>query len=151
MLKLDADTCRNRDVEDLIDEYVCLLDRRRGDAWLGLFTADGYYVTVREVELEQANNVLIIGEDMKRLKGRIASGLERDTRRMVHTVSGVRANANADATHATASFTVWIDGKPTYCGVYLVDLAHVDGQLRIRRIQAVLQGDIVHTPIFLPI
>jgi 3-phenylpropionate/cinnamic acid dioxygenase small subunit len=151
MLNLAADKYRNAEVAELVDDYVCLLDRRDGDAWLALFSADGYYVTVREVELEQGNNVLIIGEDMKRLRGRIASGLERDMRRAVHTVSGVRANAGADPTHATASFTVWLDGAPTYAGVYLIDLVRVDGHLRIRQCQAVLQGDIVHSPIFLPI
>jgi 3-phenylpropionate/cinnamic acid dioxygenase small subunit len=153
MIELDMDTLRNREVEELVDDYVCRLDRRQGDAWLQLFAPNGYYATLREVELEQANNVLIIGEDLKRLKGRIASGLERDLRRTVHGVSGVRANAatGADATHATASFTVWFDGKPTYAGVYLLDLVRIEGQLRIRRCQAVLQVDVVHTPIFLPI
>lgn len=150
MLNLAADTLRHPEADALVDEYVCLLDRRRGQDWLDLFTADGYYAVVREVELEQANNVLIIGEDMKRLAARIASGLERDPRRMLHQVSGVRTNEAAD--HATASFTVWIDGKPAYAGVYLLELARLpQGPLRIRRCTAVLQTDIVHTPIFLPI
>ena len=149
MLKIDADTHQNREVADLVDEYVCRLDRRAGLAWLDLFTPDGYYLLVRESELEQGNNVLIIGEDLKRLRARMISGEERDLRRSVHSVSGVRANA--DATHATASFAVWLNGVPTYSGVYLMDLDRVDGALRIRRCQVVLYGEIVHTPVFLPI
>ncbi|MNV44091.1 Ring hydroxylating beta subunit [compost metagenome] len=149
MLNLTENTVRNRAMEELVDDFVCLLDQRNGAAWLELFTPDGYYVVLREVELEQANNVLIIGEDLKRLRGRISSGLERDKRRMVHSVCGVRTNA--DASRASASFTVWYDSVPTYSGTYLLDLVQVDGRLRIRQCQVVLHCDVVHTPIFLPI
>lgn len=149
MLNLTADNVRDRQVEELVDDFVCLLDRRDGDAWLNLFTEDGYYVVVREKELLQGNNVLIIGEDMKRLRARVISGLERDSRRMVHAISGVRTNA--DVSHATASFMVWCDGVPTYSGVYLIDLARSDGALRIRECRAVLYGEIVHTAVFLPV
>lgn len=140
---------RSEEVTALLDEYVCLLDRRDLDAWLGLFTDDGYYAAVREPELEQGNNVLLIGEDMKRLRARIASGIDRDRRRMVHTLSGVRCNA--EVTQASASFTVWYDGAPTYAGMYLLDLRRLEGALRIQRCRAVLHSEIVHTPIFLPI
>lgn len=149
MLKLDADRVFNPEVAQLVDEYVCLLDRRAGMAWLDLFTPDGYYLVAREVELEQGNNVLILGEDMKRLRARVVPGLERDRRRAVHSVSGVRTNDGAS--HATASFTVWLDGKPAYCGVYRMALARIDARLRIQRCEVVLFGDVVHTPIFLPI
>lgn len=149
MLALDADTLPNAEVAALVDDYVCTLDRRLGAAWLDLFTADGYYLVAREAELEAGNNVLIIGEDMKRLRARISSGRERDRRRTVHAVSGVRTNA--DASHATASFAVWIDGVPAYSGAYLMDLVRGERGLLIRRCQVVLFGEIVHTPIFLPI
>lgn len=149
MLKLDADTNVDAAVSALVDEYVCRLDRRAGLAWLDLYTEDGYYLVAREAELEAGNNVLIIGENMKRLRARVVSGLERDRRRSVHAVSGVRANA--DASHATASFTVWLDGVPSYSGVYLLDLARGEPGLRIRRCEVVLFGEVVHTPIFLPI
>lgn len=149
MLKLDADTRVDPEVTALVDEYVCTLDRRTGAAWLDLFTPDGYYLVAREAELLAGNNVLIIGEDMKRLRARVDSGQTRDRRRTVHAVSGVRANA--DATHATASFAVWIDGVPAYSGVYLMDLARGERGLLIRRCEVVLFGEVVHTPIFLPI
>jgi len=149
MLTFDDDTRVDPEVTALLDEYACLLDRRRGTAWLELFTPDGYYLVAREAEIEQGNNVLIIGEDLKRLRARIVSGAERDRRRSVHTVGGVRCNH--DATHATASFTVWLDGRPSYCGVYRMALARHDGKLRIRDCEVVLFGDIVHTPIFLPV
>ena len=149
MLALDADTYPSREVSDLVDEYVCRLDRRAGLAWLDLFTAEGYYLLAREAELERGNNVLIIGEDMKRLRARIVSGIDRDPRRTVHSVSGVRTNA--DGSHATASFAVWVNGAPAYSGVYLMQLARENAGLRIRRCDVVLFGDIVHTPVFLPI
>jgi len=149
MLSLDTDTQVNPEVAALVAEYVCALDRRAGAAWLDLFTPDGYYLVAREAELVAGNNVLIIGEDMKRLRARVDSGQHRDRRRTVHAVSGIRANA--DATHATASFCVWIDGVPAYSGAYRMDLARGERGLRIRRCEVVLFGEVVHTPIFLPI
>jgi len=148
-LKLDENRCINDEVNELLDEYVLCLDRRLGADWLRLFSDDGYYLVIREKEYLQDNNVLIVGEDMKRLRARIESGLLRDERRMAHSISGVRANA--DASRATATFTVWIEDRPAYSGVYRLQLLRLSGQLRIQRCEAILFCDIVHTPIFLPI
>src|SRR5690606_21170093 len=90
-------------LRDFSAEYVCALDERRGQDWLALFADDGYYAVLRHTEYVTGNNVLIIGEDMKRLRGRIASGFERDRRRTVHSVSGVRG----DATRCRAAFALW--------------------------------------------
>ena len=81
---------------DFVDTFVSTLDRAEFDQWLELFAADGYYAVVRQLELIQDNNVVLIGEDMKRLRARIASGRDRDNRRTVHSVSGVRVAAAGD-------------------------------------------------------
>jgi len=134
-------------LRDFIDEYVCALDERRGQDWLALFADDGYYAVLRHTEYVTGNNVLIIGEDMKRLRGRIASGFERDRRRTVHSVSGVRG----DATRCRAAFALWSDGLPMYAGRYEMELVSVEGQLRIRKCTVVLDNDIIESPIYNPI
>lgn len=136
-------------LRDFIDEYVCALDERRGQDWLSLFVDDGYYAVLRQAEYATGNNVLLIGEDMKRLKARVASGFERDKRRTVHTVSGVRGDA--DGTHCRAAFALWSDGLPSYAGRYEMSLASTEGGLRIQKCTVVLDNDIVESPIYNPI
>ncbi len=136
-------------VRELIDAYIVTLDRREYDAWLALFTPDGYYAVLREVELRQDNNVVLIGEDMKRLRGRVSSGTERDPRRTVHMVSGIRVAESAE--QASASFALWYDGVSTYAGRYLFKLSSAGGSLRIRHATVVLDNDMIHQPIYLPI
>jgi 3-phenylpropionate/cinnamic acid dioxygenase small subunit len=136
-------------VRDIVDAYTSALDCGEMDAWLGLFAADGYYAVVRYVEFIQDNNVLLIGEDMKRLRARIESGRERDRRRMVHMVSGIRVEAAP--LQATASFAMWYDGIPGYAGHYRLQLAREGDGLRIRQCTVVLDNDVIHTPIYMPI
>ncbi|WP_342132591.1 hypothetical protein [Hydrogenophaga sp. OTU3427] len=149
MINLDKEMTVEPTVTALLEEYVSCLDRRAGQAWLDLFAPHGYYAVLREEEFEQANNVLLVGEDMKRLTARVVSGLERDTRRMVHTLGPVRSDSGR--TRATAPFTVWMEGVPAYCGFYLIDLDSTEKGLRIGRCQVVLFSKLVQTPIFLPI
>jgi len=133
----------------LIEQYVATLDRREFDVWLGLFTADGYYAVIREVELRQDNNVVLIGEDMKRLGGRISSGRERDLRRTVHMISGVRVAQGGE--EASAAFALWYDGISTYAGRYLFKLERGGAGPRIRHVTVVLDNDMIHQPIYMPI
>lgn len=136
-------------VRQLIEQYVSTLDRREFDEWLGLFTADGYYALIREVELRQDNNVVLIGEDMKRLRGRVSSGLERDLRRTVHMISGVRIAQGGD--EASAAFALWYDGVATYAGRYLFKLEQTGAGPLIRHVTVVLDNDMIHQPIYMPI
>ena len=142
---------RTADARDLFDTFVARLDRGEFDAWLELFAADGYYALLRHLELIQDNNVVLIGEDMKRLRARIASGKDRDRRRTVHMVSGVRVAA--DGAEASAAFALWYDGIPTYAGRYLLELdgAATGNAGRIRRCTVVLDNDIITAPIYMPI
>ena len=135
------------EVRELIDAFAASLDGRRLDEWLSLFTEDGYYACARRVEFEQGNNVVLIGEDMKRLRARCKSGLIQDKRRMVHMINGVRA----DGATATAVFALWYDGVATYAGHYQFDLAHSGLKLMIRRCTAILDNEVITAPIYLPI
>jgi 3-phenylpropionate/cinnamic acid dioxygenase small subunit len=137
-----------RAVRELLDQYGSCLDRGEFEQWLAMFTADGYYAVLREEELKQDNNVVLIGEDMKRLVARIQSGAERDKRRMVHMWSGVRVDG---AAKASASFAMWYDGIPAYAGRVLLELASDESGLRIRHCTIVLHNDLVHVPIYMPI
>ena len=151
-LRRSDDGLRRTDeaARDFIDHFVSHLDRGEFDAWLELFAPDGYYALLRHVELVQDNNVVLIGEDMKRLRARIASGKDRDKRRTVHMISGVRAGAGGKS--MSAAFALWYDGIPTYAGRYLFDLAGAgDGPMRIKRCTVVLDNDLISAPIYMPI
>jgi 3-phenylpropionate/cinnamic acid dioxygenase small subunit len=134
---------------DFVDTFVSTLDRAEFDQWLELFAADGYYAVLRQLELVQDNNVVLIGEDMKRLRARIASGRDRDKRRTVHSVSGVRVAAAGD--EISAAFTLWYDGIPTYAGRYLFAVTGTGDAVRIRKCTVVLDNDIIRAPIYMPI
>ena len=133
----------------LFDEFVCSLDERRGDDWLSLFSDQGYYAVLRRVEYEDGNNVLIVGEDMKRLRARMSSALERDLRRTVHVLSGIRSS-EASMTCA-AAFAVWFDGLPMYAGRYVINVVDQDGVLRIAKCSVVLDNKVIESPIYFPI
>ncbi len=133
----------------LVDDYTTLLDARQGQEWLSLFASDGYYAVLRRMEHEEGNNVLIVGEDMKRLRGRISSALERDLRNSVHMHSGVRANR--DNMTCTATFALWSDGLPVYAGRYEFQLTYEEDRLLIKKCTVILDNKIVESPIYFPI
>jgi len=133
----------------LVDDYVAALDARRFDDWLGLYAEGGYYAVLRRVEHEADNNVVLVGEDMKRLRGRVSSGAQRDKRRMVHMIGWVRGDQTSST--ATAGFALWLDGTPAYAGQYEMTLANGDGRLRIQRCTVVLDNPMIREPIYLPI
>jgi 3-phenylpropionate/cinnamic acid dioxygenase small subunit len=136
---------------DFVDTFVSTLDRGEFDEWLALFGDDGYYACLRQLEYIQDNNVVLIGEDMKRLRARIESGRDRDKRRTVHMVSGVRVAANGN--DVSAAFALWYDGIPTYAGRYLFELsdAGAGGTRHIKRCTVILDNELIRAPIYMPI
>ncbi|MGX9936540.1 hypothetical protein ACVFVO_14220 [Advenella kashmirensis] len=146
---MDDDITFMMKIKTLIDEYSNLLDTRQGQEWLALFSSDGYYAVLRRIEHEDGNNVLIVGEDMKRLRGRISSAVERDLRNSVHMYSGVRANK--EDMSCTASFALWTDGLPVYAGRYEIQLKDEMDQLLIKKCTVILDNKIIESPIYFPI
>lgn len=136
-------------VRALIDAYTGALDMRELDSWLALFSEDGYYACLRWVEDQQGNNVVLIGEDMKRLRARVQAGASQDRRRMVHATSAVRVSPQGDA--ASAVFALWYDGLATYAGRYRLELKREGPRLLIRRCTVILDNEIITTPIYMPI
>ncbi len=136
-------------VAELMDEYASALDMRRGDDWLTLFASTGYYAVLRRIEYVEGNNVLLVGEDMKRLRARMSSALERDRRSTVHMLGGIRGN-EADM-RCTAAFALWFDGLPVYAGRYEIQLCREEGQLRIAKCSVVLDNKVVEAPVYFPI
>jgi 3-phenylpropionate/cinnamic acid dioxygenase small subunit len=104
---------------------------------------------LRQLELIEDNNVVLIGEDMKRLRARIASGKDRDKRRTVHSVSGVRVSATGD--EISAAFGLWYDGIPTYAGRYLFEMSGAGDARRIGKCTVVLDNEVIRAPIYMPI
>ncbi len=138
-----------KEVYGLIDAYTSALDLRELDAWLALFPEDGYYACVRWVEYEQGNNVVLIGEDMKRLRARVQAGKTQDRRRMAHMISGVRVSTAGD--EASAVFAMWYDGVATYTGRYRFELERKESKLLIRRCTVILDNEVITAPIYMPI
>ena len=138
----------NDEVRELVLRYIAALDNRDFDAWLALYGENGYYAVLRRVELDAGNNLLLVGEDMKRLRGRVEAGVVRDLRRTVHTVGWVRMQG---ADLANAAFTLWIDGTPAYAGEYRFVLEMTPNGLRIARCTAIIDNEMIRQPIFLPI
>ena len=133
----------------LMQTYIGRLDRREFQDWIKLFAEDGYYAVLRNIELLDGDNVLLVGENLKRLSGRIESGVTRDLRRMVHGIGWIVGDA--DQRTATASFMLWLDGKPSTAGRYELEFSAGSDRLRIKKCTVVLDTiDIVDT-IYLPI
>lgn len=136
-------------VEALLKDYIGRLDRREYDDWLTMFSPDGYYAVLRNIELLDGDNVLLVGEDMKRLSGRVVSGAERDLRRAIHCIGWVIGSAAAHT--ATASFTLWLDGRPSTAGRYELELEPSSSPLKIRKCTVVLDTIDILDTIYLPI
>lgn len=129
--------------------YIGHLDRREFKNWIKLFADDGYYSVLRNIEMLDGDNVLLVGENLKRLSGRLESGETRDLRRMVHAIGWIVGDA---AQHkATASFMLWLDGKPSTAGRYELEFSPGSDPLAIAKCTVVLDTiDIIDT-IYLPI
>ncbi len=136
-------------VAELVDTYIAALDQRHFDEWLGLHAGDGYYAVLRRIEFNTGSNLLLVGEDMKRLRGRISSGETRDQRRTVHVVGWVRAEQ--PALTASAAFALWMDGIPAYAGTYEFQLTTAGAALRLQKCTVVLDNQLIKEPIYLPI
>jgi hypothetical protein len=98
-----------QEASDLLDRYVTCLDERRFDEWLDLFADDAFYSMLLHKDYVQDTNMLAIGEDKKRLAGRIevAQGIERDlVTHMLTAVTAEEAKDGAAAVRASANFAV---------------------------------------------
>lgn len=134
----------------LLGRYISALDRRDFPSWLDLYHPDGFYAVMRRTEYETGNNVLLVGEDLRRLRARFESGETRDRRRMLHSIAWI--NAGEVENTILAGFTLWLDGRPSTCGRYEMALTpDADGGLRIQRCTVILDGDVIQDTIYLPI
>ena len=139
---------------DLFDRYVTCLDERRFDEWLDLFTEDAYYSMLLHKDYVQDTNMLAIGEDKKRLAGRIevAQGIERDL--VTHMLTAVTAEETKDAgaaVRSAANFAVIRKGAIHCAGRYRLELARTAAGPRIRRCVVVLNNEVINGTIYLPV
>lgn len=136
-------------VEATMQTYIRLLDQNAFEEWLGLFGEDGYYAVLRDIEYKEGDNVLLIGEDLRRLSARIDSGRTRDLRRRMHAICWTQAQV--ENMTAQAGFMVWLNGSPSTCGRYELEFTAEEDGLNIRNCTVVLDTiDIIDT-IYLPI
>ncbi|MFM9969309.1 MAG: aromatic-ring-hydroxylating dioxygenase subunit beta [Burkholderiales bacterium] len=135
----------------LLDRYVTFLDERQFDAWLDLFTEDAWYAMLLHKDFVADNNMLAIGEDKKRLAGRIEVGqnVERDL--TTHLLSAVIASEKNGALDAFANFAVIRRNQILCSGRYHLLLAGEGEATKIRRCVAVLRNDVIHGTIYLPV
>ena len=135
-------------LRELVEDYISTLDNREFDAWLDLYGEDGYYAVLRRVEQDAQNNLVLVGEDMKRLRARVQSGARRDLRRTVHTIGWVRGLSEASG---NAGFALWIDGVPAYAGEYRFEVATTPAGMRLRKCTVIIDNAMIRQPIFVPI
>ncbi len=140
-----------REVAELFDLYVTYLDENRFDEWLALFTDDCYYTMILHRDYVKDNNLVAIGEDKRRLAGRIEVGrtVERDLR--THLLTGVRIDETGPETLASANFAVLRKGAINCSGRYKMTLVREDGAFRIKRCTAVLNNEVIQGTIYLPV
>jgi benzoate/toluate 1,2-dioxygenase beta subunit len=160
---MSADANLDKEVTDLVYREAMLLDRRRWDDWLDLYTEDAVYwvpswaseeetITDPETQL----NLLYL-RDRGRLEDRIFRIESRDSYasvpldRTVHVVSNVLVeSANGDDIEATANCLVHTYGKKgsmTRGGLYDYTLRRVNGGLKIARKKITFIDDRLEGPI----
>jgi 3-phenylpropionate/cinnamic acid dioxygenase small subunit len=139
------------DAQDLLDRYVTFLDERRFGEWLDLFADDAYYAMLMHKDYVRDTNMLAIGEDKKRLAGRIevGQGVERDL--TTHMVSALIAKPNGAGIEASANFTVIRRNALLCAGRYHLELAGNAADMKIRRCTAVLRNELIEGTIYLPV
>ncbi len=140
-----------QEIHEFLEHAVRLLDDRKFDAWLALFADDGYYAVMQRANYEKNDNVLVLGEDLKRLKARLISGVKLDVRSTSHFVSCVQCASADGVTTASANFALWRDGIPSFAGRYHVELRSGGADIRIVRWVVVLDNKVVSETVYLPI
>lgn len=137
-------------LDAFVDDYIRLLDRREYEKWLTLFEPECFYAVLREIEHVIGDNVLLVGENMKRLSGRVESGVTRDKRRMIHLIGWKLADAETRS--AVVTFALWLDGRPSTSGRYEFEFGDDEGDaLRIRKCTVILDTIDLYDTIYLPI
>lgn len=153
----------HREVTDLIYREAMLLDRRRWDDWLALYTEDAvYWVPAWASEEETTTDPelqlnLIYVRNRGGLEDRIFRIESRDSYasvpldRTVHVVSNILVEKTAgDEVEATANCLVHTYGKKgsmTRGGLYDFTFRRVDGDLRIARKKIVFVDDRLEGPV----
>ena len=143
-------TCK-AEAADLFDRYVTCLDERRFEEWLDLFAEDAFYSMLLHKDYVLDNNMLAVGEDKKRLAGRIevGQGVERDL--VTHMVSAVFAREKGAGVEASANFAVIRRSAILCSGRYHFELVRTGDDLSIRRAVVVINNDVIQGTIYLPV
>jgi p-cumate 2,3-dioxygenase beta subunit len=139
-------------VEDFLYYEAALLDDWELDSWLALFTEDGRYV-VPSTDLPAGSpdhDVVLIDDDLERLKGRITRMKSRfahreypwsRTRHLVTNVRVVGDDGNALAVRANFAVYRFRGNVSTYVGAYRYELIRDGETFRIRYREAVLDNE----------
>ena len=151
------------EVTNLVYREAMLLDRRRWDDWIDLYTEDAmYWVPAWANEEDTTNDPdtqrhLIYLRNRRRLEDRVFRIETRDSYasypldRTVHVVSNVLIEkTDGDTVEATANCVVHSYGKKgslTRGGMYDFTLTRINGELKISRKKIVFIDDRLEGPI----
>jgi 3-phenylpropionate/cinnamic acid dioxygenase small subunit len=160
---MSNDTDLQAEVTNLVFREAMLLDRRRWDDWIDLYTEDAtYWVPAWANEEDTTNDPdtqlnLIYLRNRGGLEDRIFRIETRDSYasypldRTVHVVSNVLVeNSEGDIVEATANCLVHSYGKKgsvTRGGMYDFTLTRINGDLKISRKKIVFIDDRLEGPI----
>lgn len=130
--------------EDFLIEEVAMLDHRRFDDWLALFTPDAVYEVPQagvEETADSAQDLFYIADDYARLRFRVermqktANHSEWPASVCSRLISNVRIVGNDErGVHVECRFITYRsknDATDLYCGHHRYILRHEDGSLKI--------------------
>ena len=103
---------------------MILLDNRKFSEWLALFADGGYYEVLQRANFDNNDNLVIVGEDLKRLNARLVAGEKLDRRSSVHILFGAQCEPpeGNGKISACSNFAMWRDGMPSFAGRYYLKL-----------------------------
>ena len=136
------------EVEEFLAHEAALLDDWRLDEWADLFTADGHYVVpaTDNPAGEPTTSLVLIGDDLARIRGRVARLNSRRAHREFpwsrtrRLLTNVRASEDGEELAVDCNFVVYRIRRDVACfvGRYRYRLVREDGSFRIRERRAEL-------------
>ena len=125
---------------------------RQFEAWLNLFTDDCYYTMILREDFVKNNNMVAIGEDKRKLQGRIEVAENVESEATTHLLSAILLDSISPETiEASLNFVVYRKTDLTCTGRYYFSIVPGDNGYKISSCTAVLNNDVIHGTIYLPV
>lgn len=138
-----ADPALTAELADLLYEEAVLIDERRFEEWLALYTEDATYWVPQGEDADHVHRVSIVYDDRRRLHERVlrlTSGFaysQDPPSRTCHVVGNVRVTERSDEAVTVTSHQIVTEVRRgvqnIFAGRFEHELVPIDGTYRIRR------------------